>query len=66
MQNILLADAFTTPCIRFFNIYDVMMRYVVTPLVARTQEEYNSAWQGAEWNLAERYTDMLKFIFAVI
>ena len=63
MQNILLADAFTTPCIRIFNIYDVLMRYVVTPNIARTQEEYNSAWQGAEWNLAERYTDMLKSIF---
>jgi hypothetical protein len=63
MQNILLADAFTTPCIRLFNIYDVVMRYVVTPYIARTQEEYNAAWQGAEWNLAERYTDMLKSIF---
>lgn len=46
MQNILLADAFTTPCIRIFNIYDVVMRYVITPKIARTQEEYNSAWQG--------------------
>jgi hypothetical protein len=63
MQNILLADAFTTPVIRLFNIYDVVMRYVVTPMVARTQEEYNAAWQGADWNLAERYTDMLKSIF---
>ena len=63
MQNILLADAFTTPCIRLFNIYDVVMRYIVTPLIAKTQEEYNAAWQGAEWNLAERYTDMLKSIF---
>ena len=26
-------------------------------------EEYNAAWQGADWNLAERYTDMLKTVF---
>jgi len=63
MQNILIADAVTTPFIRLLNIYDFVMRYLVVPYSAITQEEYNAAWQGAEWNLAERYTDMLKTVF---
>lgn len=63
MQNILIADAITTPLIRLMNIYDIVMRYLVVPHYAKTQEEYNAAWQGAEWNLAERYTDMLKTVF---
>ena len=63
MQNILIADAITTPLIRLMNIYDIVMRYLVVPHYAKTQEEYNAAWQGADWNLAERYTDMLKTVF---
>jgi hypothetical protein len=63
MQNILIADAVTTPLLRLLNWYDLAMRYIVTPRYAKTQEEYNAAWIGAEWNLAERYTDMLKTVF---
>jgi hypothetical protein len=63
MQNILIADAITTPFIRLLNIYDLTMRYLIVPYSASTQQEYNAAWQGAEWNLAERYTDMLKTVF---
>ena len=63
MQNILIADAVTTPIIRMLNIYDFAMRYIIVPRYAKSQEEYNAAWQGADWNLAERYTDMLKTVF---
>ena len=63
MQNILIADAITTPFIRLLNIYDLTMRYLIVPYSASTQQEYNAAWQGAEWNLAERYTDILKTVF---
>jgi hypothetical protein len=40
MQNILIADAITTPLIRLLNPYDFFMRYVYGPKTARTQEEY--------------------------
>jgi hypothetical protein len=39
MQNILIADAITTPIIRLMNVYDYFMRYVYAPYTAKTQEE---------------------------
>ena len=63
IQNVLIADAITTPLLRLFNVYDLVMRYVVAPYTAQTQQEYNSYWAGADWTLAERYTDMIKSVF---
>lgn len=39
MQNILIADAITTPLFRLLNLYDFFMRYVYAPWYSRTQEE---------------------------
>lgn len=63
IQNILIADAIATPLFRFSNIIDKVKQYVIAPLTSITQEEFNKHWQGAEWNLAERYTDVLKSVF---
>lgn len=63
VQNILLADAITTPIFRLMNPVDIGMRYVVAPLMSTTQAEYNKFWMGAKWNLAERYSDVLKSVF---
>lgn len=63
VQNILLADAVTTPLFQLANPLDLGMRYVAAPLLSTTQAQYNKFWIGAEWNLAERYSDVLKSIF---
>ena len=63
IQNILLADAITTPIFRLINPVDLGMRYVMAPLMSQTQAQYNKFWLGAKWNLAERYSDVLKSVF---
>ncbi|GMH51021.1 hypothetical protein TrST_g8569 [Triparma strigata] len=62
VQSILIADCFTTPVIRCLNIYEHVMHYVVAP-TKPTQSQMNVLFQGAYWNLAERYTDMIKTLF---
>ena len=59
---ILLADCFTTPVLRLLNVPDWIKRYVIAPR-ARTQAQMNAFFRGAQWNLAERYTDMIKTMF---
>jgi hypothetical protein len=39
-----------------------LKRYTLS-LFDMTQSEMNSKWQGAEWTLAERYSDCLKNVF---
>jgi hypothetical protein len=63
IQNILIADAITTPLLRVFDLYGFFMRYVLGPWVAVTQADLNVFWQGLPLTLAERYTDVLKTIF---
>ncbi|CBJ28310.1 conserved unknown protein [Ectocarpus siliculosus] len=55
--SILIADAFTGPLLRLTNLPDLFGRKVIAPK-AKTQAEMNVFFQGAPWNLAERYTDM--------
>jgi len=62
VQNILLFDAFFTPFYRVFDLDGLFFRYAFA-WGAKTQTEMNSVWQGTEWTLAERYTDMLKTVF---
>jgi hypothetical protein len=62
IQAILIADMFTTPVFRLFNIPDWIKRNFIAPK-ARTQDAMNNFYRGAIWNLAERYTDMIKTIF---
>mmetsp|Transcript_22556 Transcript_22556/g.32971 ORF Transcript_22556/g.32971 Transcript_22556/m.32971 type:complete len:978 (-) Transcript_22556:237-3170(-) len=63
MQTVLIADAIATPVFRFLNLWDTFQRYVLAPLFGTTQAQFNARWQGAEWTLAERYTDCLKSVF---
>lgn len=48
--------------IRLSNLSDLAQRYLLTSFDI-TQTEMNTKWQGAEWTLAERYSDCLKNIF---
>lgn len=56
--TILLADAFSGPLLRLTNIPDLIGRKLIAPK-QKTQAEMNVFFQGALWNLAERYTDMV-------
>ncbi|CAM9754098.1 unnamed protein product [Scytosiphon promiscuus] len=60
--SILVADAVTGPLLRLTNVADVIGRKLIAPK-QRTQAEMNVFFQGAPWNLAERYTDMIKTVF---
>jgi hypothetical protein len=62
IQSILIADCVTTPVMRILNIYEHVMHRVVAP-TKKTQSQMNVLFQGAYWNLAERYTDMIKTLF---
>ncbi|CAM9878272.1 unnamed protein product, partial [Hapterophycus canaliculatus] len=59
--TILLADAFSGPLLRLTNIPDLIGRKLIAPK-QKTQAEMNVFFQGALWNLAERYTDMIKTV----
>eukprot|EP00752_Nemacystus_decipiens_P002303 g2179.t1 len=58
---ILAADAFSNPLLRLTNIPDLIGRKLIAPKM-KTQAEMNVFFQGALWNLAERYTDMIKTV----
>ena len=59
VMSILLMDAFLLPVLRVFDVYDLFMRYVVGPRQP-SQQDMNALWSGADWNIAERYTDIMK------
>lgn len=62
IQSVLLADCIATPMFRICNIPDMINRYILG-FFSVDQDELNTLWRGAEWTLAERYTDVLKSIF---
>ena len=62
VQNILIADLVTTNVLRLMDPYTWIMRYYFGKS-AITQAKLNSYWNGAAWNLGERYTDIMKTIF---
>lgn len=62
IQNILIFDAFLTPGLRVLDLDGYFYRHVLAKS-AKTQHEMNTYFQGTEWTLAERYTDMLKTFF---
>uniref|UniRef100_A0A7S1XQ05 CSC1/OSCA1-like cytosolic domain-containing protein n=1 Tax=Phaeomonas parva TaxID=124430 RepID=A0A7S1XQ05_9STRA len=74
IYNILFADAVTTPALRLLDVGGRIQRYLVAPGAslpclagafpgANTQGEMNKSFEGTEWSLAERYTDLTKTVF---
>ena len=59
---ILIADAVTTPILRLLDPANRIGRNYLAAK-APTQEKMNSYFLGADWFLAERYTDMTKTLF---
>mmetsp|Transcript_5867 Transcript_5867/g.8808 ORF Transcript_5867/g.8808 Transcript_5867/m.8808 type:complete len:978 (+) Transcript_5867:167-3100(+) len=60
--TILLVDAFVSPAVRLLNVYERLVKKFVAPRQT-TQAGMDRFFFGAEWNIAERYTDMLKTMF---
>ncbi len=64
VMTILIFDAFGTPMFRLVGLN--VVNFITTRFIAirmTTQSEMNSFMKGADWNLAERYTDMVKTVF---
>lgn len=65
IQNIMLLDVFLPALLRMLDAYNLFMRYIVAPKAA-TQALMNQHFNGTYWNLAERYTDMMKKLFVCL
>ncbi|CAN0055539.1 unnamed protein product, partial [Hapterophycus canaliculatus] len=62
ISSTFLVLTYLTPPARFAQVADVIGRKFFAPK-QKTQAEMNVFFQGAPWNLAERYTDMIKTVF---
>lgn len=62
IQSILIADAISTPFMRFLNPYGLYKRHIASKN-AVTQQQLDLLWAPQSWSLAERYTDTLKTVF---
>lgn len=60
--SILIADTFTNPLLSVLNINGRFQQFFLAPR-AKTQRQMNLYFLGSGWNLAERYTDMVKTAF---
>lgn len=55
IANILLADVYIVPILKFLNIGSNIRKHLLGPR-ATTQDEMNNCFQGSAYNLGERYT----------
>lgn len=63
-QSLLLANCFWVPVIKtFMQLLIYRLKQLVKAATASSQEELNKAYEGVDWMLGERYTDMLKTLF---
>ena len=62
VQQIMILDLFLPPILRLFDVYNIVMRYVVSK-TSKSQANMNSHFNGTFWNLSERYTDSMKKIY---
>lgn len=65
IQDIMLADAIV-PLFRAVDAYGYFSRYFLAPLFGLSQESFNLFWKGTEYNLAERYANVLKTVFTAL
>jgi len=62
IQGILITDCVVTPILNVSNLVDWAKRKLLIQS-AKTQTELDLLFQGADWNLAERYTSLIKTCF---
>jgi hypothetical protein len=65
IQDIMLADAIV-PLFRAIDVYGYFSRYILAPILGQDQETFNLFWRGTEYNLAERYANVLKTVFTAL
>jgi hypothetical protein len=65
IQAILLWDMFFTPLLHMIDPVGIVKR-VVYSRFAVTQDGLNHLYAGSDWNLADRYTDMIKTLFVAM
>lgn len=65
VYTILFADLITYPLYRILDPISYVSRWVLGPLASKggSQASVNSYFGGAEWSVAERYTDTTKTLF---
>eukprot|EP01038_Epipyxis_sp_PR26KG_P004353 gene4353-6158_t len=61
--SIQLTTCFLGPILKLLDTSNIIKRHVLAPLLASNQAEMNSKFAGAEWTLAERYTNLSKLLF---
>lgn len=61
-----LAACFIAPLLAATDVYGVFKRNVLSLFLSSTQHEMNLHWEGSQWTLAERYTNLAKIAFLSI
>ena len=62
IYNLIYAEMFTIPIIKLVDVVGIIRKHILAPR-AKDQEEMNSYFVGAKFELAERYTDATKVLF---
>ena len=62
IYNLIYAEMFTIPIIKLVDVMGIVRKHILAPR-AKDQEEMNSYFVGAKFELAERYTDATKVLF---
>jgi hypothetical protein len=62
INSILWSELIVVPFLRLLDLWSNIQKHVFAPR-SRTQEIMNSFFQGTDFQLAERYTDMTKVLF---
>ncbi|TYZ69323.1 hypothetical protein PybrP1_004060 [[Pythium] brassicae (nom. inval.)] len=65
IQAILIANLVTAPLLQLLSLYERAARWLVAPY-AKTQKKLNRYYSGANWALAERYTQISKTVGTVL
>jgi hypothetical protein len=58
--NIQLSASFVAPIIKALDMYGIFQRWILAPLVATNQAEMNRYYEGTQFVLADRYTELSK------
>jgi hypothetical protein len=62
VSAVLWSELWLTPALRILDISGAIQKHYLGPR-ARTQEQMNKWFQGTNYNLGERYTDLTKILF---
>jgi hypothetical protein len=64
--SVQIAIYFTAPIITLLGVDGYIHRHILGPLLSDNQYILNSYWDGSEWSLAERYSNISKILFVSV